>query len=428
MNRHLVVMSVDAMVYEDFDVMRGLPHFAPFFTEGARVNRVRSCYPALTHPIHASIVTGCWPVRTGICNNEIFTPGDPAPDWYNNLSDIQVPTIFHAAHAAGYTSACSRWPVTSLAGDVIDYLVPEVLREEADVAAPLLRQGSGPIMADIVAPNLHRLNGNKRPNYDAFANACAADILRKYRPNLLFTHPGQVDTTRHRYGVFSDKVPEALALVDSWLGALMQAARDAGIYEQTDFVVLSDHGQLDIVRTLCPNVLFADAGLITLDAQGGVAHWEAYMQSAALSGQVFLRDPGDAQLCQRVYALLRRWCDEGIYGMSQVLTAEEAREEYHLAGGFSFVVETDGYTSFGNDWRRPLVRPLDASDYKYGHATHGHMPEKGPQPPLLCMGPHFAPGAVLETADIVDEAPTFARALGLQMPSADGKALEALLR
>ena len=58
-----------------------------------------------------------------------------------------MPTIFHAAHAAGYTSACSRWPVTSLAGDVIDYLVPEVLREEADVAAPLLRQGSGPIMA-----------------------------------------------------------------------------------------------------------------------------------------------------------------------------------------------------------------------------------------------------------------------------------------
>lgn len=45
--------------------------------------------------------------------------------------------------------------------------------------------------------------------------------------------------------------------------------------------------------------------------------------------------------------------DEGIYGISEVLTAEQAKKYYHLSGEFSFVIESDGYTSFHDDWRRP---------------------------------------------------------------------------
>ena len=42
--------------------------------------------------------------------------------------------------------------------------------------------------------------------------------------------------------------------------------------------------------------------------------------------------------------------DEGIYGISEVLTTEEAEARDHLGGDFSFVIESDGYTSFSEDW------------------------------------------------------------------------------
>ena len=112
--------------------------------------------------------------------------------------------------------------------------------------------------------------------------------------------------------------------------------------------------------------------------------------------------------------------EEGIYGFSEVLTEEEMKKRYGLYGDFSFCIETDGFTSFSEDLDRPAVRPLDTSDYRFGHATHGHMPEKGPQPPFLGMGPSFRKGAVLTEGSILDHAPTFAKILGLQLPDADG--------
>ena len=119
---------------------------------------------------------------------------------------------------------------------------------------------------------------------------------------------------------------------------------------------------------------------------------------------------------------------EGLYGFSRVFTREEVKDLYGLDGGFSFVIETDGFTSFSEDWRRPIVRELNISDYRFGHSTHGHMPEKGPQPPFMGMGPSFEKGAVLETGHITNHAPTFARILGVELPEAEGTVEEGILR
>ena len=430
MANYLIVMSVDAMVFEDLEYCAALPHFQKLLAEGSRINRVRSIYPTLTHPIHVTVMTGCYPDKTGIYNNEKFEIGNLEPEWYNSLSDVKVETIFEAAKKAGLSTAASRWPVTANGNEYIDYLVPEIM--DADLENGLeeayQKLGSGPIMEEIIRPNLHLLDGNKRPGYDEFEIACAADIIKKHRPNLMFTHPGMVDSARHSTGLFTPKVKEALDLVDRWLGMLMDAAKEAGIYEDTSFVVLSDHGHLEIKRVICPNVVFADRGLIKTDEKGKILSWDAYIKSAALSGQVFLRDPEDKALKERVYTLLQEMCQEGIYGISRVFTKEEAEKAYHLSGPFSFVVESDGFSSLGDEWTRPMVRPFDLTDYKYGHSTHGHLPEKGPQPPFLCMGKGFRSGVVLEEGEIVDEGPTFAKILGLSLPEADGQAIEELLK
>jgi hypothetical protein len=121
-------------------------------------------------------------------------------------------------------------------------------------------------------------------------------------------------------------------------------------------------------------------------------------------------------------------CDEGIYGISRVYTAEEAEKEEHLAGDFSFVLESDGYSSFSEDFKRPLVAPMDLSDYRLGKATHGHHPDKGPQPVFFGFGPDIKAGVVLERRNTVDEAPTYAKILGAEMPWADGSPIYEILK
>lgn len=432
MAKHLVVMSVDAMVWEDLAYLKNKPYFGRLLQNGSRVERVRTIYPSLTHPVHTSIMTGCYPDRTGVYNNVLFHPGGEE-EWFNALPQVRVPTIFHAAKAAGLTTCACRWPLTSNGGDVIDYLVPEVIEEipGEPLEAPYRRQGTQEmLLQELVLPMLRKQNPTapRHPAYDTTQVECAAEILRRYQPNLVFTHPGQVDGARHDNGLFNDKVNEALDLTEEYLGILMRAAEDAGIYDDTNFVVLSDHGHEEIKRVMCPNVLLADEGFIRVGENGSLAGWDAFVQSAGLSAQVMLRDPDDADLRERVYQYLLHLRDEGIYGIGRVFTAQEAKEQYHLAGDFSFVLESDGFSSFGEAWVRPIARPLDPSDYRYGHSTHGHLPENGPQPPFLCMGPSFRTGVVLAEGNIVDEAPTLARAMGLSMPEADGTPMEALLR
>ena len=112
----------------------------------------------------------------------------------------------------------------------------------------------------------------------------------------------------------------------------------------------------------------------------------------------------------------------------RIYTAEEADREEGLKGDFTFVIESDGYTSFGDRAVRPLVQNFDASDYRFGRATHGYMPDYGPQPVFVAKGPAIREGVELGRGRVIDEAPTFAKIIGQPLPQADGKPIDEILK
>jgi len=240
-------------------------------------------------------------------------------------------------------------------------------------------------------------------------------------------HPAHVDGYRHATGLFTELVTGGLYEMDYWFGDIVKATQDAGIFENTTFIITSDHGQMNIVRTLSPNVIFAENGLIDTDADGNFVDYRAFAKSTGASTQVYLKNPDDKAVYDKVYNLLMDMYRQEVYGFGRIFTREEAARECHLDGDFSFVIETDGYSSFTNEWLRPYIRPLDTSDYKFGRATHGYLPERGPQPTMFGFGPGLKPGAVIKNANLVDQAPTFARILGLEMKDVDGVVMEDIL-
>ncbi|HHV96957.1 MAG TPA: alkaline phosphatase family protein [Clostridiaceae bacterium] len=429
--KKLIIISHDALVYDDLAYLGKLPVFKSLLENGARVNTLRSIYPTITYPVHVSIITGVYPNRHGVINNELPEIGVLSSPWHWFSSSIKVPTLFTAAKNAGLTTAAVFWPVTGNDPD-IDYLIDEYWSQSEDdnLEDVFRRSGSNEeVMERVVKKNLHMLKGNERkhPEADEFVIACACDIIREFKPDVLAIHPAAIDGARHSSGLFSEKVNRSLDNTERWTGMIIQATKDAGTYEDTNFVIMSDHGQLEIKRIINPNVILRDNGLIITDAEGNFLDWQAFCKSAALSAHVYLKDPSCKEIYNRTYELLCYMRDEGIYGISEVFTREEINEKEHLDGDFSFVLETDGYTSFGNDWRRPLVRQLDISDYRFGRATHGHLPDKGPQPTLIAAGPSFKKNAVVEHRPIVDVTPTLATALGLQMDNIDGTPITEIL-
>lgn len=430
MSKHVIVISEDALFYEDTEVLKELPVFGSIWDQAAKVEKVRSIYPSVTYPCHTTMMTGCYPDRHGIVNNELSNVTELSSDWNWFYDKVKVPSIFDAAKKNKLSTAAVFWPVTGNCSS-IDYLIDEYWPQSEEETAQecFTFSGSSPeVISSCVEPNLWMLKHRQHPYCDEFVFASACSIIRNYKPNLLMIHPANIDGYRHQTGLFSPMVTHGLHEVDNWLGWLINAAKDAGIYEDTDFFIVSDHGQINIKRVVCPNVILARKGLISVGEDGSVADYTAMIKSTGASAQVFLKDPFDEAAYGKTYRVLKEMCQEGIYGISRVYTAKEAEEEERLAGDFSFVLETDGYTSFAGAWTGPIVRGFDTSDYKFGRATHGHQPDKGPSPTMIAFGPSIRKGAVVKQCSLVDEAPTFAAALGIQLDGVDGKVIREIMK
>lgn len=426
----LIVLSADALVYEDLAYLETLPNFRKYLSGGCRIERVRSIYPTITYPCHATMATGVYPNKHGLAGNLCFIPGDLNPPWHWFYDELKFKeSIFKSAKQAGYSTAAVYWPSTGC-NPYIDYLIDEYWTQGPADSIPeaYARSGSSEEVLEIIRKNMDGVVLRSHPGSDEFAMNCAIDILRSFAPDLLMIHPANIDGLRHKTGVFTAAVQEEVARTDGWIGRIMEAVAANGDLENTNFVLTSDHGQLNTVRTVNLNVFFADKGLISVGPDGSLTDWQAYCLSGGLSALVYLKDSENQALYQSVYSLLRQMADDGIYGISQVFTREEYRKE-HLDGDFSFVLESDGYTSFGDRWIRPIVLDRNNStDYRYGRATHGHLPEKGPQPVFVARGPAFRENVILPSGRLVDEAPTLAAVLGVQIPGADGNVIYELLK
>ena len=433
MKNKLVVISADAMVDEDLAFMETLPNYSELMKRASVVKHVRTIYPTVTYPAHTSMCTGVYPEKHGVVGNEELTVGSTEHqpwNWFHRA--VKVPDLFDIAKQAGYTTAGVFWPVTGCHPS-IDYLVDEYWPQfEGDTLVDCFRRSgsSEEVIEKIIKPNIQNSRMQIHPDADEMGARFAVAMIREFQPDVLLFHPANIDGMRHKYGLFNEHVTQSLRDTDRWLGDIIQATKDAGVYEQTNFVLMSDHGQMNIQRVMHTNVLLADNGLIQLDDEGNVVSWDAFAHSVGMANYVYLKPGADDALRTRVHALLKHMAEEGIYGFSEVFTREEIAAKEHLSGDFEFVLETDGYTSFGQRVQRPMVSNYGSpdGDYRLGHATHGYLPDKGPQPVFVAAGPNVKPGVVLERRNIVDMPCTMARMLGLELPDADGRAIEEFIR
>ena len=435
MKQKLFILSMDAMVHEDVAYMMQKPNFARIMAKRAEVEKVCTVYPSMTYPAHTAIITGCRPGKNGIYVNSKIKPfKDGYVHWPLESRQVRVENLFAAAKRAGCSTAAVYWPITACDPN-IDHVINEYFfyLPDEDMEETFRRQGSSEAALQAVRENMPRWRKSKRGKgrgptlentLDDFIMGCTCSLLRNEKPDVLALHNCYIDSTRHYYGAFAPEVYAALDQMDVWLGEVLQAMEDAGCYEDVNFIILSDHGQMDFDRYTRLNVLLQKGGFIDIAPDGSVYDWRAFCKGG-MSAPVFLSDPNYEPLRREVYEYLKELAKDPQWGIEDVFTVEETREMYGTYGTFSFMVEGDGHTTFTDDWHGECSVPVEAIEgYR---AKHGYRPEKGPQPVFLAAGPAFKPGAVVATAHVTDEAPTLAAVLGQTMPQADGRVLTELL-
>ncbi|MBR3436508.1 MAG: alkaline phosphatase family protein [Lachnospiraceae bacterium] len=435
--KKIFVISIDALIREDVPYLETKPNFSRIMSSRAEVTHVRTVYPALTYPAHCSIMTGCLPGKHGVIHNSgLKMVDDGFTHFYFHSKTVKAEDLFAQAKRAGLSTAAVFWPITAFNPN-IDHNINEYFcfypGELAHAEETFARQGADEAALRAVRENLGRLPStrgsgriDKASLMDDFINGCTCSLIRNEKPDFMMIHNCTMDSSRHRYGAMSERNREALDLMDEWLGEIADAMEEAGVFSETDFVIVSDHGQMDFSQYVHLNTLMAEGGFVDLAPDGTVYDWQAWGKANGFSAAIHLADPEDEALRGKVFAYLQKLMADGRYGIEKIYIHDEVKERYGLSGPFAFMIESDGRSTFTDKWTEPAIQKVLPTDKKF--ATHGYEPEKGPQPVFMGSGPSFREGAVIDSADVIDIAPTLSRIMGQKMAGADGKCLDVLLR
>jgi hypothetical protein len=231
-----------------------------------------------------------------------------------------------------------------------------------------------------------------QPGLDAFVTACAADILRRKKPDLTLVHLTAFDTLCHRHGRGAKELSIAFEALDQNLGRLLEAAGP-----ETRVILLSDHSQLSVHTTLTPNDLLVKMGLLGRCGRKGDPYepgasgcfieccgGSAFFHAGTLTGGEIARVRAKIAASD---------------GFSRFLTQEEMRSSgrgdlafgYGLLKGYIAEAAPAGH-------KGDHGYPLDMPDYTVFYAA---------------MGEGFTPGERRFGGSLLDIAPLAAKALGI---------------
>jgi len=352
-------------------------------------------FHTVSNPARASLSTGAHPATH---NNAAYYFDDEANRARGQERDLEAETIAEALARQGRTLASVQW-----------YMVQDHGTAFGDPEHLYVRPGGD--FGDRVDVAIDILN--QRP-----VDSDGTEVIVPQIPDLLAVYGDELDSLAHQRGVDHPVIDEALAQMDAELGRLVRATRDLGIYAETAFILVSDHGMTSWNQTLLPQVRKAvqEAGYVPEIVTPGASPAEdaevVIVPNSVRIGDITLRGAADSEQGRgQVRAALESLSPELI---SQVFDRAELDEMRASAKLGDLVAEAEPPYGFA----------LGEPDEGEWRASHGSTREL--EVPFLVSGAGFRPVA-LEEPSVVDVAPTIAALLGVDPPEgADGRVLVAV--
>lgn len=189
--------------------------------EGLTADSMQPVFPSKTFPNHYSIVTGLYPAKHGIVENNIF--------------DADFNATFRLNKAEEVTNA--RW----WQGEPV-----WVTAESQGVkAATYFYPGSEAAIKNVRPSYWQRYDGNVSHHDRVDSVLQWLDLPKAERPKFITLYFSAVDSAGHAYGPNSAEVAAAIADVDEAIGRLLAGLKQRGLYNKLNIMLVSDHGMIE---------------------------------------------------------------------------------------------------------------------------------------------------------------------------------------
>lgn len=422
--KRVIIISLDAVGKRDMEFMKTLPNFSAIIENGAFCDNVYSVYPSLTYPAHSSIVTGKMPNNHRITANTKLQPSRNKPDWLYKRKYINGTTIVDEAGKAGYKIASFLWPV--MGGADIDWNIPEILitRKWQTQITACIANGSPLFLMDVNKRFGSIRHGVLQPDLDDFLMACVEYTIDKYDPDMMLIHLTDVDTNRHDFGTFGPEIEKALRRHDERIGKIKEWLSKKRPLDDTLFIVLGDHCQVDMHTIVYLNTFFKEKNLLTVSGDK-VTDYKVIAKSCDGSTYLYLNPKykDDENVIEQVMDAVNSLKADERLGIEEIYSSEEAAAMGADGNCLAMIEGKPGYYFLNNtDILTEAVK--DTKNHKM-LATHGCLPSKEGNITFFAMeGPGVKKQSRIGKMHLWDEGPTIAKLMGLSLPDADGRIIE----
>lgn len=406
--KKVVLISLDALSETEFDRLKKLDNFSKFIENGAYSKGSVSVYPTQTYTVHTSVITGNYPDKHGIYNNQFFQPfvEDKNKEWFWYAHQVKTSTLYDEIRKNNGKVCSVLWPVTGRAK--IRYNMPEIVAINNENQAVKILKNSGvffTLRCEIKYGKIRK--GISQPQLDEFAKTCAVDSIKRHSPDLVMLHLVCMDTAKHSYGVQSKEIDVALKTLDTMVGEIMDACGDYTV------VMFSDHGQFDVEKEVYLNIFLQDSGLLNFENRT----YDAYIQS--MGGSAIIRAKNTKAL-DKTLQLLKD--NKDMLGIEDIYK-RDTLDKLHVDKDLEYVLEAKVGYHFKEGKHSSVIRDLKEANIV--HATHGYSPlKKDYKCVFFAMGDGIKRGTRIDRMEVVDIAPTVAKIMGIKDFECDGKVLE----
>jgi hypothetical protein len=164
---------------------------------------------------------------------------------------------------------------------------------------------------------------------DLFTMALALDILEDYdQPDAMLIKMCDLDSCRHTYGSTIRRLKSNCESTTPSSAPSSSPSAARARSEETNIVILGDHGMTDVRDALLLNVLLRKQGFLKTDGKGNIVEFDAVAHSTGLGAYVELGDPGDSEMKQKVWSYLKTLMEEPDIQLEYVMDSREAMRTF----------------------------------------------------------------------------------------------------
>jgi predicted AlkP superfamily pyrophosphatase or phosphodiesterase len=194
---HVIVVSIDGGNPKVIQKSK-MPVLNQMVQTGASTMNGRTVNPSITLPSHVSMLTGVGPEVHHVLWN----------DWMPSKGLVTVPTVFEIVKRAGFKTTLfaskEKFNHLKIPGMLDEFrIIPKKAKDVAKIAG---------------------------------------EYFEANQPNFMFVHFKDADEAGHHFKWGSSVQKKALEEVDGGLNILIQSVKQAGLIDQTIFIVTADHG------------------------------------------------------------------------------------------------------------------------------------------------------------------------------------------